>query len=61
MRDRYESGLFRLSIEEIDNKFNFFVIVSFDYISHFNHSTRPAIHVIDGWLANCHGAATIQK
>ena len=61
IRDRYENGLFRLPTEDIDKKFNFFIIVSFDYILHFNHSTRPAIHVIDGWLANCHGAATIQK
>ena len=68
IRDQYvidtrpiRNGLFRLPTEDVDKKFNFFVIVSFDYILHFNHSTHPAIHVIDGWLANCHGAATIQK
>ena len=44
IRDRYENGLFLLPTEEIDKKFNFFVIVSFDYILHFNHSPLPAVH-----------------
>ena len=38
IRDRYENGLFRLPTEAIDKKFNFFIIVSFDYILHFIHS-----------------------
>jgi len=44
IRDRYENGLFRLPTEEIDKKFNFFIIVSFDYILHFNQSSFPAVH-----------------
>ena len=44
IRDRYENGLFRLSIEEIDKKFNFFIIVSFESILHFNHSSFPAVY-----------------
>ena len=44
VRDRYETGLFRFSIEEIDKKFNFFIIIYFDYILHFSHSAFPAVH-----------------
>ena len=44
IRDRYENGLFRLPTEGIDKKFNFFIIVSFDYILHFNHSSFPAVY-----------------
>uniref|UniRef100_UPI004024CA20 hypothetical protein n=1 Tax=Prevotella sp. TaxID=59823 RepID=UPI004024CA20 len=44
IRDRYENGLFRLPTEAIDKKFNFFIIVSFDYILHFNHSSFPAVY-----------------
>jgi len=44
IRDRYENGLFRFPTEEIDKIFNLFIIVSFDYILHFNHSSLPAVH-----------------
>ena len=44
IRERYENGLFRLPSEEIDKKFNFFIIVSFNYILHFNHSSFPAVY-----------------
>ena len=44
IRDRYENGLFRLPTEEIDKKFNFFIIVSFDYILHLSHSVFPAVY-----------------
>ena len=44
IRDRYETGLFRFSIEEIDKKSNFFIIIYFDYILHFSHSAFPAVH-----------------
>ena len=44
IRERYENGLFRLPSEEIDKKFNFFIIVSFDYILHFSHSFLPVVH-----------------
>ena len=44
IRDRYENGLFRLPIEEVDKKFNFFIIVSFESILRFSHSPLPAVH-----------------
>ena len=44
IRERYENGLFRLPTEAIDKKFNFFIIVSFDYILHFSHSFLPVVH-----------------
>ena len=44
IRERYENGLFRFPTEEIDKIFNLFIIVSFDYILHFNHSSLPAVH-----------------
>ena len=44
IRDRYENGLFRLPTGEIDKKFNFFIIVSFDSFLHFIHSPLPAVH-----------------
>ena len=44
IRDRYENGLFRLPTEEIDKKFNFFIIVSFDYILHSNHPPLPVVY-----------------
>ena len=44
IRDRYENGLFRLPLEEIDKKLNFFIIVSFDYILHSNHPPLPVVY-----------------
>ena len=44
IRDRYENGLFLSPSEEIDKIFNLFIIVSFDYILHFNHSSFPAVY-----------------
>ena len=44
IRDRYENGLFLLPTEEIDKKFNFFIIIYFDYILHFNHLPLSAVY-----------------
>ena len=44
IRDRYENGLFLLPTEEIDKKFNFFIIIYFDYILHFSQSSLLAVH-----------------
>ena len=44
IRERYENGLFRLPSEVIDKKFNLFIIISFDYILHFNHLPLSAVY-----------------
>ena len=44
IRERYENGLFRLPSEVIDKKFNLFVIISFDYILHFNHLPLSVVY-----------------
>ena len=44
IRDRYENGLFLLPTEKIDKKFNFFIIIYFDYILHFSQSSLLAVH-----------------
>ena len=44
IRERYENGLFRLPSEVIDKKFNLLIIISFDYILHFNHLPLSAVY-----------------